>query len=223
MPDQVELWRNTGQRGLLIARYKRLKKRLREGHNSCGGGSLCPWTLGAARALHTKQLCHLHTQFSLRQSCHRWKTLASMRAGSFRSCLTLCNPAVCSCQASLSGRAVLQVRILERYWPIVVAITLLERYISCCPIRQLPWVPGAARTPATQAAAPAHTGANPSPPGQPREQIPVVDPQAEVEIKPQLKPSSSVAKEENPKLSHSSTCCRLNPHDQLGRLCLWNI
>ena len=49
------------------------------------------------------------------------------------------------------------------------------------------------------------------------------DPQAEVEIKPQLKPSSSVTKEENPKLSHSSTCCRLNPHDQLGRLCVYGI
>ena len=49
------------------------------------------------------------------------------------------------------------------------------------------------------------------------------DPQAEVEIKPQLKPSSSVAKEENPKPSHSSTCCRLNPHDQLGKFHVYGI
>ena len=84
--------------------------------------------------------------------------------------------------------------------------TLLEHYISCCPSHQLPWVPGAARTPATQAAAPpphlALTGANPSPPGQPQEQTPVDDPHAEVEIKPQLKPRGSVAKEEDPKPSH---------------------
>ena len=55
--------------------------------------------------------------------------------------------------------------------------TLLEHYISCCPSCQLPWGPGAARAPVTQAAAPAlHlvlTGANPSPPGQPQEQTPV--------------------------------------------------
>ena len=83
---------------------------------------------------------------------------------------------------------------------------ILEHYISGCPSRQLPWVPGAARTPATQAAAPpphlALTGANPSPPGQPQEQTPVDDPHAEVEIKPQLKPRDSVAKEEDPKPSH---------------------
>ena len=58
----------------------------------------------------------------------------------------------------------------------------------------------------TQAAAPpphlALTGANPSPPGQPQEQTPVDDPHAEMEIKPQLKPRGSVAKEEDPKPPH---------------------
>ena len=42
-----------------------------------------------------------------------------------------------------------------------------------------------------------------------------------MEIKPQLKPRGSVAKEEDPK-----PCCtngRLNPHDQLGRLCVYGI
>jgi len=56
----------------------------------------------------------------------------------------------------------------------------------------------------TQAAAPpphlALTGANPSPPGQ--LQTPVDNPHVEVEIKPQLKPRGSVAKEEDPKPSH---------------------
>ena len=78
--------------------------------------------------------------------------------------------------------------------------TLLGHYISCCTSHQFP---GAAKTPTTQAAAPAPhlalTGANPSPPGQPQEQTPVDDPHAEVEIKPQLKPRGSVAKEEDPK------------------------
>ena len=47
------------------------------------------------------------------------------------------------------------------------------------------------------------------------------DPHVEVEIKPQLKFRDSVAKEEDPK-----PCCtngRLNPHDQLGRLCVYGI
>ena len=77
----------------------------------------------------------------------------------------------------------------------------------------------------TQAAAPpphlALTGVSPSPPGQPQEQTPVDDPHVEVEIKPQLKFRGSVAKEEDPK-----PCCtngRLNPHDQLGRLCVYGI
>ena len=51
-------------------------------------------------------------------------------------------------------------------------------------------------------------------------------PHAEMEIKPQLKPRGSVAKEEDTKPSYSSliwscTSSRLNPHDQLGRLCVY--
>ena len=97
----------------------------------------------------------------------------------------------------------------QEHWSVLAntgCCTLLEHYISCCPSHQLPWVPGAARTPATQAAAPpphlALTGANPSPPGQPQEQTPVDAPHAEVEIKPQFKPRGRVAKEGDPKPSH---------------------
>ena len=61
----------------------------------------------------------------------------------------------------------------QEYWSVLANTgchTCLEHYISCCPSRQLPWVPGAARTPVTKAAAPpphlALTGANPIPPGQ---------------------------------------------------------
>ena len=43
-----------------------------------------------------KQLCHLHAQLSLGQSCHRQKkSLASMCTGSLRSCPTLCDPVDC--------------------------------------------------------------------------------------------------------------------------------
>ena len=65
----------------------------------------------------------------------------------------------------------------QEYWSILAnngCHTLLEYYISCCPSRQLPWISDAARTRATQAAAPpphlALTGVSPSPPGQPQEQ-----------------------------------------------------
>ena len=105
-----------------------------------------------------------------------------------------------ACQASLSGGFSRQ-----EYWSVLANTgchTLLEHYISCCPSCQLPRVPGGARTLATQAAAPSphmvFTEANPSPPGQPQGQTPVDDPLAEVEIKPQLKPRGTVAKEKDP-------------------------
>ena len=49
------------------------------------------------------------------------------------------------------------------------------------------------------------------------------DPHAEVEIKPQLKPRDSMTKEEDPKPSHQLYSCRLNPHDQAGRLCVYGL
>ena len=138
-----------------------------------------------------------------------------MRAGSLRSC-----------QASLLDRGFSR----QEYWSVLANTgchTLLEHSISCYPSRQPPRVPGAARTPVTQAAVPlphlALTGATPSPPGQPQEQTPVDDPHVEVEIKPQLKPRGSVAKEEDSNPSHQLYRCRLNPHDQLGRLCVYGI
>ena len=132
------------------------------------------------------------------------KSLVPLQQGHFSS-VRLCDSQTVACQASPSGRGLLQARVLERIGQ-YCCHTLIEHYISCCPSCQLPCVHGAARTSATQAAAPpphlALTGADPSPPGQPQEQTPVDDPHAEVEIKPQLKPRGSVTKEEDPKPSH---------------------
>ena len=126
------------------------------------------------------------------------------RFSSVQLIVTLCTVA---CQASLSGRGILQARILEhigQYWLPYTSRALYFLLPSC----QLPWVPGAARTPVTQAAAPpphlALTGANPSPPGQPQEQISVDNSYPEVEIKSQLKPGNRVTKEEDP---NSLTSC----------------
>ena len=153
-----------------------------------------------------KPLRHLHAQLSSGQNCYRQR----------KSCIYACRvilvvsdslqpcrpwPSRLLCQGKGFSR--------QEYWSILANIgchTLLEHCISCCPSCQPPLVPGAARTPVTQAAAPpphlALTGANPSPPGQPQEQTPVDNPHVEVEIKPQLKPRCSVAKEEDPKPSH---------------------
>ena len=72
---------------------------------------------------YAKQLCHLHAQLSLGQSCHRQKSLASMHTGSLQSCPTLCDPVDCGLSGFFvggrGGGVVLQARILERigqYW-----------------------------------------------------------------------------------------------------------
>ena len=100
----------------------------------------------------------------------------------------------------------------QEYWSALANTcchTLLEHCISCCPSHQPPpptRVPGAARTPETQEAVPPPTwpsqGQTQALQGSLRSKTPVDNPHVEVEIKPQLKPRGSVAKEEDPKPSH---------------------
>ena len=60
-----------------------------------------------------KQLCQLHTQHSLGQSCHRQiKSLVSMHTELLWSCPALCDPVDCGLPGFCQG--VLQARILER-------------------------------------------------------------------------------------------------------------
>ena len=49
------------------------------------------------------------------------------------------------------------------------------------------------------------------------------DPHAEVEIKPQLEPRGSVAKEEDPEPSHQLGKLQVQSQDQLGRRGLWTL
>ena len=174
MPELAELQRKTGQRGLLITSYKRLEKRFWKGHNSCYGGSLYPWTLGAAR-VPASQAAAPSSQSTL--------TGAELPRTKNIYILCLCVPGhfspvqlfvvlyTVACQASLSERGFSR----QEYWSILANTgchTLLEHYISYFPSRQFPWVHVAARNTATQAAAPPPnlvlTEANPSPPGQPQ-------------------------------------------------------
>ena len=122
-----------------------------------------------------KQLHHLHAQPSLGQNCHRPnkqtnKVLHLCTQGRFGPVQLFVALWTVACQASLLGQFARQ-----EYWNVLANTgchTLLEHCISYYSSRQPLWVPGAARTPATQAAAPpphlAFTGVNPRPPGQPQ-------------------------------------------------------
>ena len=50
-----------------------------------------------------------------------------------------------------------------------------------------------------------------------------MEPHVEVEIKPHLKPTAVWLRKKTPNLPTSCTSSRLNPHDQLGRLCVSGI
>ena len=154
------------------------------------------------------------------------KSLASMHTGLLQLGPALCEPVDCGLPGFCQGAGFSK----QEYWSVLantVCHTLLKYYISCCPSCQLPWVPGAARIPATQAAARppqlAFTGADPSPPRQPQKQSPVDDQQAEEEIKPQLEPRGSVAKED-PKPSHQQYKLQIkSTRSTRQTLWLWNI
>ena len=130
-----------------------------------------------------------------------------------------------ACQAYLSGRGVSR----QEYWSVLASTgrhPLLERCISCRLSHQLPWVPGAARTPATQSRCTTY------PPGphrgkpKPSRAASGANPRdwgVEVEIKPQLKPRRSVAKEEDPKPYHQLYKLQIKSTHQLSSLCLWDI
>ena len=133
VPEWAELWRKTGQRGLLIASYKRLEKRLQKGHNSCGGGSPCHCTLGAARVPSSQATVLPSHSTLLGQSFHRQKNsctytcwVASVVSYSLRPCgLWL---ARLLCQGVGFTR--------QEYWSVLAHTgchTLLEHSISCCP------------------------------------------------------------------------------------------
>ena len=226
MPDQVELWRKTGQRGLLIASYKRLEKRLWRAITPATEAVCVPAHLVLPGSLQAKQLHHLDAQLSLGRATTRKiivyvHRITLVLSGSLQPCRLW--PARLLCQRGEFSR--------QEYWSVLTKTgchTLLEHYISCSPIRQLPWVPGAARTPVIQAAAPsphsALTGTDPSPPQQPQEQTPLDDPHGEVEIKPELKPRGSVAKEEDPKPSHQLYKLQIKSTQSTRQtLYLWNI
>ena len=102
-----------------------------------------------------------------------------------------------------------------------------DHHISCCPSLQLPRVTDAARASVIQAAVPLKhlvlTWSDPGPPGQPQEQNLVDDSHEELELKPQLEPRDSVAKEEDLKPSHQWYKLQIkSTWSTRQTLCLWN-
>ena len=133
LPEQAELRRKTGQRGLLIASYKRLKKRLRYGHNSCGRGRLCRYKLGTTRVPASQAAAppsrSTLTGAELPQAKKK-KTIFCLYMQSCFSCVQLfVTMWTEACQASLSGRGFSR----QEYWSALAnsgSHTLLEHYIS---------------------------------------------------------------------------------------------
>ena len=225
MPERMELWSKTSQRGLLSISHQRLEKD-------------SDWTLAPERRRAMSLPAWPRHGPCKPSSCARFtlnrhwgkpatgRSLASMRAQSLWSCPTLhlCGlwPARLLCQGGEFSR--------QEYWSVLANAgchTLLEHCISRCPNRQPSRVPGAARTPTTQPAAPLHTW-----PSQGQTQVlqdslrskpQWTDPHAEVEIKPQLKPRGSVAEEEDPEPAHQLHKLQIKftgPTRQT--LCLWS-
>ena len=134
----AELWRKTGQRGLLIASHKRLEKRLWQGPRVEAVCVLAYLVLpGSPQA---KQLCHLHTQLSRRQSSHRQgksrvyvHRAVSAVSDSLRPCRLW--PVRLLCQEGGFSR--------QEYQSLLAYAgchTLLEHYSSCCPSHHLPYL-----------------------------------------------------------------------------------
>ena len=73
VPEQAKLWIKTGQRGLLITSYKRLKKDSDRAITAMVEAVYVPAHLVPPGSPPAKQLCHLHAQLSSGQSCHRPK------------------------------------------------------------------------------------------------------------------------------------------------------
>ena len=122
VPEWAEPWRKTGQRGLLIASSKRLKKNSDRAITPAAEPACVPEHSALPGYPQVKQLRHLHAQLSLGQSCHRQKkksVYARRVTSALSNSLQPCGlwPARLLCQRGGSPGKNTGV-----YWPILVAI-----------------------------------------------------------------------------------------------------
>ena len=136
MSERTGLGRKTGQRGLLIASYQRLEKRLCRAITPAAEAGCVPAPLVPPGPLQTKQPCHLHAQLSRGQSCHRQKKsciYARRVASAVSSSLRTCRLWPARLPSGEFSR--------QEYWSVWANTgrhPLLEHCTSCCPSRQLP-------------------------------------------------------------------------------------
>ena len=117
--NKAELQRKTGQRGLLIASYKRLEKDTDRTITPAAEAVRVPAHLAPPGSLKAKQLQHLHTELSLGQSCHKQKSLVSTHPGLLQSCPTLCNPVDCGLPGYSVREGASPGKNTRVYWPIL--------------------------------------------------------------------------------------------------------
>ena len=186
-------------------------KRTVIGHNSWGGGSPCPCTLGAARVPASQAAVPpSHSTLTGAEVPQPKKALCLCVQGLFGSVQFFATLWTMACQASLSGRRVLQARILEptgQYWlpypsrTLYFLLSQLPTSLStwCC---QNPCNPSSCSTstPGPHREKPkssrAASGANPS-----------GGPTCRGGNKPTVETQGSVVKGEDPKPSHQ--LCKL--------------
>ena len=118
MPEWAELWRKTSQRGRLRQLPEACKKDSDRAITPAAEAVCVPAHLVPSRSLRPEQLCHIHTQPSLGQSCHRQRKVLCLCMWGHFGCVQLCDTVDCGLPGfSVSG--VLRVRILEcigQYW-----------------------------------------------------------------------------------------------------------
>ena len=115
-----------------------------------------------------------------------------MHSGSLQSSLTLCDPIDCGLPDFSEREWGFPGKNTGAYWPILVAIPIENTVFPAALGADSPEYLVLPESLRPKQLHHLHiwplTGPNLSPPGQPQEQSPVDDPDAEVEIKPQLKP-----------------------------------
>ena len=121
--ERVEIRRKTGQRGLLIASYKASKKDSDRAITPVAEAVHVPAPLVPPGCPQARQLCYVHAQLSLGQSCHRQKKscayehrVALVVSDSLRPCGLW--PARLLCQGWRASPGT----NTGVYWPILVAI-----------------------------------------------------------------------------------------------------
>ena len=134
MPEGAELQIKTGQRGLLIASYKRVEKRLM-GHGFCRAGSPYNCTLGTARVPVSDEIL---------PPAHSTLNAAELPQAK-KVCIYACRATLVVSNSlqpcGLPGFSVREGVSRQEYWSVLASTglhTLLEHYISCCPSCQPP-------------------------------------------------------------------------------------